>query len=183
MTTTAALHNIAFALVRDAGNLMDSIDPGTTLLAEHDYGPLTIRARRVYTLQQDTLTLIAYHGDQLAATVIASNNGHRVTARIHQILIAGVLFKRSGDWGFVGILASRAAVAGSDSPPTAATAGASTSTANNPPCGRAWTRPPSASPTPTPRPVRRTAGRSRGARRVFRPPVGWGAGALGATGE
>ena len=103
MTTTDALHNVAFALVRDAGNLMDSIDPGTTLLAEHDYGPLTIRTRRAYSLQQDTLTLIAYHGHQLAATVIASNTGHRVTARIHQILIAGVLFKRHGDWGFVGI--------------------------------------------------------------------------------
>ena len=103
MTTTAALHNVAFALVRDAATLMDSIDPGTTLLTAHDYGPLTIRARRVYSLQQDTLTLIAYHGDQLAATVIASNNGHRVTARIHQILIAGMLFKRSGHWGFIGI--------------------------------------------------------------------------------
>jgi hypothetical protein len=103
MTTTIAPHNIAFALVRDAAHLMDSIDPGTTVLTAHDYGPLTIRARRVYTLEHDTLTLIAYHGDQLAATIIASNNGQRVTARIHQILIAGVLFKRSSDWGFVGI--------------------------------------------------------------------------------
>ena len=103
MTTTTALHNVAFALVRDAAHLMDSIDPGTTVLTAHDYDPLTIRARRVYTLEQDTLTLIAYHGNQLAATVIAANNRHRVTARIHQILIAGVLFKRSGDWGFVGI--------------------------------------------------------------------------------
>ncbi|CQD24276.1 hypothetical protein BN1232_06137 [Mycobacterium lentiflavum] len=103
MTTTAALHNVAFALVRDAAHLMDSIDPGTSVLSAHDYGPLTIRARRVYTLEQDTLTLIAYHGHQLVATIIVSNNGERVTARIHQILFAGVLFKRSGDWGFVGI--------------------------------------------------------------------------------
>lgn len=101
--TTTALHSIAFALVHDAAHLMDAIDPGTSVLSAHDYRPLTIRARRVYTLEHDTLTLIAYHGNQLAATVIASNNGHRVTARIHQILVAGLLFKRSGDWGFVGI--------------------------------------------------------------------------------
>lgn len=80
MTTSTALHNIAFALIRDAETLMDAIDPGTTMLADHGYGHITIRARRVYTPTQDTLTLIAYHGDQLVATVIASNNGHRVTA-------------------------------------------------------------------------------------------------------
>ncbi|KMO69836.1 hypothetical protein [Mycolicibacterium chlorophenolicum] len=103
MTTTTAQPNIAFALVRDAEALMDAVDPGATLLADHDYGPITIRARRVYTPTQDTLTLIAYHEHQLVATIIASNNGHRVTARIHQIFVAGVLFKRHGDWGFVGI--------------------------------------------------------------------------------
>lgn len=103
MTTTTALHNIAFALVHDAETLMDAVDPGTTMLAEHPYGPVTIRTRRVYTPTQDTLTLIAYHDDQLVATVIASNNGRRVTARIHQMSVAGVLFKRHGDWGFVGI--------------------------------------------------------------------------------
>lgn len=103
MTTTTTLHNLAFALVRDAATLMDAIDPGTTVLAAHDYGPITIRARRAYTPERDALTLIAYHDDELVATVIASNNGHRVSARIHQFAVSGVLFKRHGDWGFVGI--------------------------------------------------------------------------------
>jgi len=103
MTTTIDLSTIAFALIRDASTLMDSIDPGTRAVTDHDYGPITLRARRVYTPQQDTLTLIAYHGDQLVATVLAANNGDRITARIHQMWLGGVLFTRHGAWEFVGI--------------------------------------------------------------------------------
>jgi hypothetical protein len=103
MTTTIDLSTIAFTLVRDASTLMDSIDPGTHAVTDHDYGPITLRARRVYTPQLDTLTLIAYHGDLLVATVLVANNGSRITARIHQMCLGGVLFTRHGDWGFVGI--------------------------------------------------------------------------------
>ena len=101
MTTTAP-HTIAFALVRDAEALLDDIDPGDTTLADHRYGPITVRTRRVYSPRQDSLTLIAYQAGQIAATVIAINDGHRVTARIHQIAVAGVLFTRHSTWGFLG---------------------------------------------------------------------------------
>ena len=80
---------------------MDTIDPGHSTLAEHDYGPLTIRARRVWTPRHDSLTLIAYHGEQLVATVIATHNGQRLSARIHQLYLAGLLFTRHGDWDFI----------------------------------------------------------------------------------
>jgi len=103
MTTTAALHTIAFDLVRDAADLMDAVDPGATRLTNHDYGHLTIKTRRVYTPERDTLTLIAYRGEDLAATVLAVNTGARVTARIHQLNIAGIVFTRRGNWGFTGI--------------------------------------------------------------------------------
>jgi hypothetical protein len=102
MNTTTAPYNLAFALVRDAAKLMDAVDPGTTTLPDHEYGPVAIRTRRFYRPQQDTLTLIAYHGEQLAATVIATNNGQRVTARVHEMRAAGILFRRHGDWGFIG---------------------------------------------------------------------------------
>jgi hypothetical protein len=100
---TTAPHSIAFDLIRDATELMDSIDPGTTALATDSYRPMAIRTRRVYNPQQDSLTLIAYHGDQIAATVIVTNNGTRVAARIHQIRVGDVLFTRRGIWTFVGI--------------------------------------------------------------------------------
>jgi hypothetical protein len=103
MSYTTAPHSIAFDLIRDAGALMDSIDPGTTALATDSYRPMAIRTRRVYNPQQDSLTLIAYHGDQIAATIIATNNGARVAARIHQIRVGVVLFTRRGTWTFVGI--------------------------------------------------------------------------------
>lgn len=103
MSYTTAPHSIAFDLIRDAADLMDSIDPGATALAEDSYRPMAIRTRRVYNPQQDSLTLIAYHGDQIAATIIATNNGARVTARIHQIRVGDVLFTRRGDWTFIGI--------------------------------------------------------------------------------
>lgn len=103
MSYTTAPHSIAFDLIRDAGALMDSIDPGTTAITTDAYRPMAIRTRRVYNPQQDSLTLIAYHGDRLAATIIATNTGSRVSARIHQIRIGGVLFTRRGTWTFVGI--------------------------------------------------------------------------------
>lgn len=159
MTTTTTLHNLAFALVRDAATLMDAIDPGTTVLAAHDYGPVTIRARRAYTPERDALTLIAYHDDELVATVIASNNGYRVSARIHQFAVSGVLFKRHGDWGFVGIgriEGRRRRIVLTASPHTA---GASRSAAKRPPCGPASTSQPATSPPSRARPTRGTAGR------------------------
>ena len=103
MNYSTAPHNIAFDLIRDAAALMDSIDPGATALTEHDYGLMVIRTRRVYNPQQDSLTLIAYHDDQVAATIIATNNRDRITARIHQIRVGDVLFTRRGDWTFIGI--------------------------------------------------------------------------------
>jgi len=48
---------------------------------------IAIRTRRVYNPQQDSLTLIVYHGDQIAATIIAANNGNRVTARIWTAIV------------------------------------------------------------------------------------------------
>jgi hypothetical protein len=103
MTTTLDLHTIGFALVADAEKLMDAVEPGATVLAEHGYGPVTIRTRRVYTPERDTLTLIAMHGEDLAASVIATTKGSRVSARLHQMRFAGLLFTRHGDWGFVAI--------------------------------------------------------------------------------
>ena len=102
-TTTLELHTIGFALVADAERLMDAVEPGATVLADHDYGPVTIRTRRVYTPERDTLTLIAMHGDDLAASVIATTKGSRISARIHQMRFAELLFTRHGDWGFVAI--------------------------------------------------------------------------------
>ena len=103
MSYATAPHSIAFDLIRDAAALMDSIDPGAATLTANSYQPMAIRTRRVYNPQQNSLTLIAYHGDQIAATIIATNNGTRVTARIHQIRVGGVLFARRGDWTFIGI--------------------------------------------------------------------------------
>jgi len=103
MTYSTAPHTIAFDLIRDAASLMDAVDPGATALSDSRYSPMVIRARRVYNPQRDTLTLIAYHGGRLAATIIASHNGKRITARIHQIRVADVLFTRRGDWTFIGI--------------------------------------------------------------------------------
>jgi hypothetical protein len=103
MTYTTAPHSVAFDLIRDAGVLMDAVDPGTTTLATDAYRPMAIRTRRVYNPHQDSLTLIAYHGDQIAATIIASNDGLRLSARIHQIRVGDVLFTRRGTWTFVGI--------------------------------------------------------------------------------
>lgn len=103
MTTTLDLHTIGFALVADAEKLMDAVEPGATVLAEHGYGPVTIRTRRVYTPERDTLTLIAMHGEDLAASVIATTKGSRVSARLHQMRFADLLFTRHGDWGFVAI--------------------------------------------------------------------------------
>jgi len=102
-STAAALHELAFALVRDAQDLMDATDPGATVIADHPYGPtITLRARRVYSPQHDSLTLIAYHGEQLVAAVIATHTGARLTARIHQMRVAGMLFTRHSDWSFLG---------------------------------------------------------------------------------
>lgn len=103
MSYATAPHSIAFDLIRDVTALMDSTDPGATALPENSYHPMAIRTRRVYNPQQDNLTLIAYHDGQIAATIIATNNGARVTARIHQIRVGGVLFTRRGDWTFIGI--------------------------------------------------------------------------------
>lgn len=103
MTTTTDLHTIGFALVADAEQLMDAVEPGDTVLVAHDYGPVTIRTRRVYTPERDSLTLIATQGDDLAASVIATTKGSRVSARIHQMRLAELLFTRHGDWGFVAI--------------------------------------------------------------------------------
>ncbi len=103
MSYATTPHSIAFDLIRDAARLMDSIDPGAAAIPEDSYRPMAIRTRRVYNPQQDSLTLIAYHGDQIAATIIATNNGGRITARIHQIRVGGVLFTRRGDWTFIGI--------------------------------------------------------------------------------
>ncbi|GAB5018633.1 hypothetical protein [Mycobacterium avium] len=103
MNYTIAPHTVAFDLIRDAASLMDDVEVGSTTLTDHPYSPMAIRARRVYTPQLDTLTLLAYHGDRLAATIIASNNGKRTTARIHQIRVADVLFTRRGNWTFIGI--------------------------------------------------------------------------------
>jgi hypothetical protein len=103
MSYATAPHSIAFDLIRDAANLMDAIDPGTTVLEDHAYRPMAIRTRRVYNPEHDSLTLIAYHGDQITGTIIATNNGNKVTARIHQIRVGNVLFTRRGDWTFIGI--------------------------------------------------------------------------------
>jgi hypothetical protein len=82
---------------------MDAVEPGDTVLTDHTYGPVTIRTRRVYTPERDSLTLIAMHDDDVAASVIATRKGSRVSARIHQMRLAGLLFTRHGDWGFVAI--------------------------------------------------------------------------------
>jgi hypothetical protein len=103
MTTILDLHAIGFALVADAERLMDAVEPGATVLTDHTYGPVTIRTRRVYTPERDSLTLIAMHGDDLAASVIATTKGSRVSARIHQMRLAELLFTRHGGWGFVAI--------------------------------------------------------------------------------
>ena len=103
MSYTTAPHSVAFDLIRDAADLMDSIDPGATVLEDHAYRPISIRTRRVYNPYHDSLTLIAYRGAQIAATIIATNNGGRVTARIHQIRVGSVLFTRRGDWTFIGL--------------------------------------------------------------------------------
>jgi hypothetical protein len=100
-TPTPETHSVAFALVRDAASLMDTVDPGMTSLAGHDYAPVTVRVRRIYSPRQDSLTLIAYHGREVVATVIAARMGQRLIARIHQIRVAGMLFTRHSAWGFV----------------------------------------------------------------------------------
>ena len=103
MIHTAEPYTIGFALVADAATLMDAVDPGDTELTNHHYGPVTIRTRRVYTPDRDTLTLFASHGDDLAASVIATTKGSRVVARIHQMRLAELLFTRHSDWGFVAL--------------------------------------------------------------------------------
>ena len=64
-------HRIALALVRDAAELLDTVDPGTAILHTHGYGDVTVRTRRVVTERRDALTLIVHpRGDHCVAAAI-----------------------------------------------------------------------------------------------------------------